>query len=209
MTISMGDDKAAKTGIALSLEDVLVGTVSTAAGEFASQTYNARVDDQRLDIRFNLLSSTTAAVNALRITRTAVGEVSWQNQIAFDVNDDGQITSLDALAVINYLNSRPGEITIPPPPAVPGPLYDVSGDGRISPIDALIVIDYLNSILLTSGGEGESQSSRPSSRIPLGPFRAHDEPEYVVDILAENVLEVPRENSRLETRIGMSQRHLE
>ncbi len=73
----------------------------------------------------------------------------YQNPIEpRDVNGDGKITPLDALILINRLNS-----------AGPGPLggdgarggsgegpiwFDVNGDGVLSPLDVLIIINWLN-----------------------------------------------------------------
>lgn len=70
-----------------------------------------------------------------------------------DVNNDGRISPIDALQVINLLNSRgPGELEgsgVTAPPYV-----DVNADGRATAIDALIVINYLNE---RSGGDGEGE----------------------------------------------------
>ncbi|MEM9588646.1 MAG: Ig-like domain-containing protein, partial [Planctomycetota bacterium] len=74
-----------------------------------------------------------------------------------DVNDDGFVTPIDALLVINKLNRdlQPGQDRIPVDPDAPRPNYfDVSGDQFISPIDALQVINALNRIG-PSAGEGE------------------------------------------------------
>jgi len=60
-----------------------------------------------------------------------------------DVNGDGAVTPLDALVVINELNSV-GAGPLPSPPATPPPYYDVNGDGSLSPADALYVINWLN-----------------------------------------------------------------
>ena len=54
------------------------------------------------------------------------------------MNDDGEISPVDALIVINWLNAK-GE-TAPPD----GPPYrDTSGDGYVAPVDALLVINHL------------------------------------------------------------------
>ncbi|MBM4088892.1 MAG: tandem-95 repeat protein, partial [Planctomycetes bacterium] len=86
----------------------------------------------------------------------------WRNpRNPLDVNDDGSVTPIDALLIINSLNfdgARP--LPNPPiPPLVPPPYYDTSGDNRIDPIDALLVINYLNS---GQGGEGESAGDSAS-----------------------------------------------
>ncbi|RMF39161.1 MAG: hypothetical protein D6753_14465 [Planctomycetota bacterium] len=74
-----------------------------------------------------------------------------------DVNGDGYVSPIDALGVINWLNSG-GSGSLP---AGGGEgesgrrLYvDTNGDNFISPVDALLVINYLN-----GGGAGEGEWS--------------------------------------------------
>ena len=105
----------------------------------------------------------------------------WQNpSLAVDVNGDGRVAALDALLIINYLNTYgPGSWTDQDPALggeAAGFYPDVTGDGRITALDALQVINVLNARTLptppshtqgsgnTSGdssgessGEGESQ----------------------------------------------------
>ena len=66
-----------------------------------------------------------------------------------DTNNDGFVSAIDALLVINYLNIfGPG----PTPSGSPPPYLDVNSDNFISSIDALLVINALN----TQGlGEGD------------------------------------------------------
>ncbi len=69
---------------------------------------------------------------------------SWVNPVnALDVNGDGIITPLDALAIINYLNLN-GSGTLPAAPTGAHSFFDANGDGNITPIDALQVINFLN-----------------------------------------------------------------
>jgi Dockerin type I domain len=72
---------------------------------------------------------------------------NWFN--ALDVSGDNQIRPLDALLVINRLQS---------PTASPGSKPDTNGDAVISPIDALLVINWLNKSRLGSG-EGEQEAT--------------------------------------------------
>jgi hypothetical protein len=65
-----------------------------------------------------------------------------------DVNSDAYITPIDALLVINQLNSGG------PGPAGPRVHLDVNRDGIISPLDALLVINQLNR-QSDDSGEGE------------------------------------------------------
>ena len=78
----------------------------------------------------------------------------WQNvNRPADVNRDLAITPLDALLIINELNSKGARKL---PDVFPGgpatAMIDVSGDGSLTPLDALLVINHLNS---TGSGEGE------------------------------------------------------
>ena len=58
-----------------------------------------------------------------------------------DVNDDMQVTPIDALAIINELNDRTGGRES----GRAGLLMDVNDDNLVSPLDALRVINFLNS----------------------------------------------------------------
>lgn len=85
-----------------------------------------------------------------------IDDLPFKNkQLAYDVSNDGHISPLDALLVINLLNSKgPGLLDLgykPTPPFV-----DVSGDGFVSPLDALLVINYLNK----GYGRGEGEFSK-------------------------------------------------
>ena len=71
-----------------------------------------------------------------------------------DVNADGFVSPIDALQVINYLNSgKPRQLTLPVTQTVP-PYVDVNGDSVVSPLDALLVVNFLNAARAGSG-EGE------------------------------------------------------
>ncbi|MEO1615854.1 MAG: tandem-95 repeat protein [Planctomycetota bacterium] len=84
--------------------------------------------------------------------------------LRFDVNDDGLVTPIDALLVINHL-ARSGEPSIPVTESDAGPpYYDVTGDQSISPLDALNVITELGRIV---SGEGEGLGDAGSLVDPL------------------------------------------
>ena len=92
-----------------------------------------------------------------------------------DVNDDGRVTALDALLVINSLSRYGGNVTIPSSMGVryaavisdTAGYLDTSGDGRVTAVDALRVINRLQREA-TIAGEGEGPAEdRPdrASRI--------------------------------------------
>ena len=75
--------------------------------------------------------------------------------LGIDVNDDGQVTPLDALLVINNLNFRGARSVLSE--AISAPYIDTSGDNFVSPLDVLLVINHLN--LSRGVGEGEAGDS--------------------------------------------------
>ena len=64
--------------------------------------------------------------------------------INLDVNGDGWVTPIDALGIINELNTNGAGIFNPFRPGEQVGWWDTNGDGRVSPIDVLAVINYLN-----------------------------------------------------------------
>lgn len=98
----------------------------------------------------------------------------WRNSgDVFDINDDGAISAIDALLVINDLNLR-GSRKLPTGPVGAENLYgflDPSADGFISPLDALVVINELNK---SASGEGESSHMAFPGEIGCDHFSAAD-----------------------------------
>lgn len=71
----------------------------------------------------------------------------WQNKIdRFDVNDDGQVTPLDALQIINEM-ALVGYYEFPLD-RIPKRFFDTNGDGKLSAIDALQVINEIQRRLI-------------------------------------------------------------
>lgn len=85
---------------------------------------------------------------------------------AFDVNDDGFVSPIDVLILVNSLNSGGGGALVnnndPNASGESTERYyvDVNADRYLSPLDVLAVINVLNSRSST-GGEGEGSSSAP------------------------------------------------
>ncbi len=105
----------------------------------------------------------------------------WQNpRNPLDTDADGSIVPLDALLVINELNSEQysdpasGELQTRPVPPNPAPVYlDVNGDNFVSPSDALQVINFLNSVALSGAVNAEGEDS-PSDALNASVFRGDD-----------------------------------
>ena len=85
-------------------------------------------------------------------------ESPWHNKInPLDVNRDQVITPLDALLVINYLNSLGSRATSDlPTPGDGQPVFvDTNSDQNLSAIDALLIINELNNPSTALNAEGE------------------------------------------------------
>lgn len=94
----------------------------------------------------------------------------WHNYAhPVDVDDDGTIAPIDALTVINYLNSY-GAGELPSLPSSGSPKYvDIDNDGVLTPSDALAVIIYLNTHGSGSvAGEAATTPSTASYEPPVG-----------------------------------------
>ncbi len=81
--------------------------------------------------------------------RRMLDATDWTNpDEALDVSNDGFVSPIDPLLVLNRINNiGPGPVPGPIPPATPDNpqvFYDVSGDGYFTGLDALLVIARLN-----------------------------------------------------------------
>jgi len=96
---------------------------------------------------------------------------AYQNPIdALDVNDDELITPMDALLIINDLNSKHSRV-LPERKETTVSFIDVTGDRLTSPQDVLLVINYLNSYHAgnRTPAPGEFFSTEELIRVDLGP----------------------------------------
>jgi hypothetical protein len=83
---------------------------------------------------------------------------TWSNpNNAHDVDGNGRVSPLDALLVINYLNSHPGVSMLPAMPHSPPPYYDVNGDNLCTAADVLRIINFINAE--ADGDPGEAANS--------------------------------------------------
>jgi hypothetical protein len=83
----------------------------------------------------------------LRIT----SPTSWQNPVnRFDADGDGNLSPLDVLAVMNYINRSSGTNSASAlpvlDPAFPlaHPFVDVNGNGASDPLDVLEIVNEIN-----------------------------------------------------------------
>ena len=117
-----------------------------------------------VDNNFNLAQGESRAA---AMSQPIPGTAAFRNSAnRFDVNDDGFVSPLDALMVINELNARGAHslfdnLTIPAHTSV---YLDVNGDDMLTPLDALLIVNRLN-----AGGasSGEGESAEPLSTAPL------------------------------------------
>jgi hypothetical protein len=70
----------------------------------------------------------------------------WQNaDQSADVDGNGTVVPLDALLLINWINSNGSGVPLNLYPDPAAPLFlDVSGDNYVAPLDVLLVINFLN-----------------------------------------------------------------
>ncbi|MEM7478145.1 MAG: putative Ig domain-containing protein [Planctomycetota bacterium] len=103
-----------------------------------------------LEIRVNAID-TSSAITFDLFTLTIVGDDSWHNSVTpTDVSGDANTSAIDALIMIDILNTI-GAFEIDPNQQSTLGFADVSNDGFVSALDALLVIAFLN----TPSAEGE------------------------------------------------------
>jgi len=126
----------------------LVATLVISTVGVAEGSYELRLADSEIGADSNFIGLQAAEIPAgIAVLRVEIFSRPWQNPSdRFDVNNDGVVTPLDVLIVVNDLNAHsPRELPFPPLAAqTPPPYLDVSGDGFCQPLDALQVINLLN-----------------------------------------------------------------
>ena len=108
---------------------------------------------QSLDVPENYAALRDAVIDVAMMSQKP-----WHHAEApLDVDQSGFVSPLDALMIINRLNSL-GSGRLPPPVGnqPPPPYYDTNGDGNSTPLDVLMVINYLNAPSARAAGEGGS-----------------------------------------------------
>ena len=115
-------------------------------GQASAQFGSSSINGQALFLGSIQPMSIPADLIDVQLDRFAATD-SWQNQdYPEDVNENGIVSPLDAIHVINQLNENSGEPGIVPFEQPESErLIDVNGDSIISPLDAILVINELNS----------------------------------------------------------------
>lgn len=133
---------------------ILAGAFSA---DFDIETDNDEIVLGDLVVEIDVAASEFGAGRAV-LNLTEDDSWTWHNvNSPFDVNDDGFISSIDALLTINFINNQSNS-ELPPLTERPDHFIDVSNDGFATPLDALLVINFLNQ----ASGEGESVSDNPT-----------------------------------------------
>jgi subtilisin-like proprotein convertase family protein len=112
--------------------------------------------DQRDTYTFSyrVLDNDGVASNAANVSVRVYS--AFQNQRShLDVDDDGNITPLDVLAILNDINVF-GVRTLPTNVPDTLPFVDTNGNGQSDPLDVLEVVNFLNA---SAGGSGEGEAS--------------------------------------------------
>lgn len=96
-------------------------------------------------------------------TTTPLNSPLFNTRTSLDVNNDGYVTAIDALLVINSINETNGGFNVSSSPFQAAPFLDVTNDRVVSAIDALKVINWMNDnpgqTIFNGEGEGESVDS--------------------------------------------------
>ncbi len=213
ITIIVTDQNDPPTGITLSGRDVLSEQTGYVIGQVAvldqdgTDQYEIYVSDPRFEIVgrtlkvrddqfISILDGETVFITiyamaqngdfvsenfTLAVKQKASAHNNTHNSL--DVNNDGQVTAMDALILVNYLNQNGPQVLGPKPDngeGEPAQFIDVNNDGAISPIDVLIIINHLNNAAAPrSSGEGESPDAsaieKLASSSSIGSVRDEEE----------------------------------
>jgi hypothetical protein len=127
------------------------------------EVYNLTTHDLANSTNYNFLRDTIlTAANDVEVS-------PWQNpNNPVDVDGNGVVSPLDALLVINNLDTYPGGV-LPALGSGQTPTFwlDTNGNGTISPLDALLVINALPSAAQASALPREALSFAASSGEPV------------------------------------------
>jgi VCBS repeat-containing protein len=170
-------EKDAAQGLAWLITDIdqdnLAFTVVTnpAHGQLAvnadgSYSYTPNTNFNLTDFFTYRANDGTVDSNVGTVTLQVDTDYSWYNyREPLDVNDDESVTPLDALWIINTMNSQGSHpLAKARPEGIVKPFLDVNRDAHATPLDALWVINYLNQ---RAGGEGEAPAEATAAAVVM------------------------------------------
>jgi len=99
-----------------------------------------------------------AALKETLVDAAMASQKPWRNaDNPLDVDNNQSVVALDALVIINRLNST-GAQALPPPTTsqLTPPFCDCNGDNQVTALDALQVINFLNGVSSAGAGLGEA-----------------------------------------------------
>jgi hypothetical protein len=113
--------------------------------------------------------------NTATVTVQVVASLYQNPSKKTDVNNDGFVSPLDALILINLINGNGGAPvdvdTLPQPDGSrqgPPDFVDVNANGTVDPLDVLEVINFINSGGASGEGEGEGEVDSAATTAPQG-----------------------------------------
>jgi len=122
---------------------------------------NAKVGVYNVTVHDLAAAGNYATLKEMLVDAAMTSQKPWRNaDNPLDVDHSQSVVALDALVIINRLNST-GAQDLPPPTAsqLTPPFYDCNGDNQVTALDALQVINFLNGVSSAGVGEGEGDAS--------------------------------------------------
>jgi len=122
---------------------------------------NAKVSVYNVTVHDLAAAENYAALKEMLVDAAMTSQKPWRNaDNPLDVDHSQSVVALDALVIINRLNST-GAQDLPPPTTsqLTPPFYDCNGDNQVTALDALQVINFLNGVSSAGAGEGEGDAS--------------------------------------------------
>jgi hypothetical protein len=176
LTIDFTVPNVAPTGIAVSDNRIPSGATGVFVGEVTVSDADSpdghvfSVSDDRFQIESGtlslvdgvLLDRNESSQVTLEITATDTGlksltqeftfeileVIAFENPVnRFDINADGSVSPLDALVLINFINSRSPDTSLPDTLSNPPRFLNPSGDDSVAAIDVLLIVNFINSNL--------------------------------------------------------------
>jgi hypothetical protein len=135
----------------------------------------------------------------VRVTITITQSVgkSWQNpDDALDVNQNGVVSPLDSLLILNAINrDGAGPLSYPAADRAPPPYLDVTGDGFLSPLDALLVLNEVNRIAAERRRAAAAEAEPQAAEAVWQQWPASSDVAAAVALCPELVCDVARRSA--------------